>query len=883
MANSSFHMFRALPSGKTNHGAHTCPTCFKTFTRSEHCARHQFSHNKERPFPCRFCGKTYARKDLVKRHERTLHAEEYTKLMEANDARSGASNNDDDDPSSNVSNRTKPSPRQENAQPTPPDSISVAVPVSNHRRSAPHDQIVVLGSNPRKRPRDEAAAGDDVASNPAPKVSLRTSLAIMENPDAALEEMLHENNSLVQLKSSELLTNFQGHLLEPPQMVGIDVDTEPTAQIVAAALSSSGAGPAHETRPNASFNALHAGDLPVSDHMAFIQALNLLGSECTSTGDEFHYRPNSGMPQDGIDFPWWQANFEPLDAGHHPMSGQQVFRSRSESVPSLDSSGQPARSVSSADTSGRLPRILKETPTSPLQLLIDDNAYRCLQLDTCSRLGQPDYALPLKNCRDLQQMLNSYIDGFHRHCPILHIASMKPDKTPSPLVWAMCCIGSLYRLDREKAQRLHEVASSMLPSKVRRCKLSASPQAAQSTHAGRGQAEKEPADDAEMEQLWVLQTRVLLCFYASLGASHNDDFSEFNELGLIAREYRLRRDYLRHSRLLRHHTWGEWIERESIKRLLCSIFIESNLFLILYDYVPGFDTSQDLDIEVLEEERLWSAPTAASWEAARQTVIPCTRRIRDVVADMLAGAPGGGDDAPEPYYVSAFTTLVAVHAVNVHNWHVSQVSQTLARGTRTPGCTPDAMLQHSLDALARCHEVLRLSRRDGVEPMWDDPEGPLLFNCEAMLRGAYARLFSDVSLPQRFTILCGSSRDRQAALREFVAAKQERSALVTSAVAHIFEAILVPIKIGHLLVRKTAAFSWSIETAISAWGSSVVLCKWIYCIETLQPQKHPTELEFRIMDQVKTAIEDMDGEYEEGHSLAAALIRALASFLTDVA
>lgn len=255
-----------------------------------------------------------------------------------------------------------------------------------------------------------------------------------------------------------------------------------------------------------------------------------------------------------------------------------------------------------------------------------------------------------------------------------------------------------------------------------------------------------------------------------------------------------------------------------MKRLLCGMFMKSNLLLILYDVVPGFDTSQDLDIEALEEERLWNAPTAAAWEAMRQAVIPCTKSIRDILADMLSEVPPDEDEVADSYGVSGFTALVAVHAVNIHNWHLSQVSRTMRRGMKTAGIAPNAMLQHSLAALTRCREVLRLSRPNGAEPMWDDPEGPLLFNCEAMLRAAYARLFTDASLPQRFTILCASSEDRQTALRDFVAAKQERSALMTKAVGHVLESILIPIKVGYLLVQKTAAFSWSVETAVSAWA-----------------------------------------------------------------
>lgn len=102
--------------------------------------------------------------------------------------------------------------------------------------------------------------------------------------------------------------------------------------------------------------------------------------------------------------------------------------------------------------------------------------------------------------------------------------------------------------------------------------------------------------------------------------------------------------------------------------------------------------------------------------------------------------------------------------------------------------------------------------------MWDGPDGRLLFNCEAMLRAAYARLFIDASLPQRLTIMCASSGADRLPSEELVAGKQERSDLMTKAVTHILESIPTPIKTGFLLVQKTAAFLWSIESAVSSWG-----------------------------------------------------------------
>ncbi|KAM5357267.1 hypothetical protein ACJZ2D_016444 [Fusarium nematophilum] len=565
-----------------------------------------------------------------------------------------------------------------------------------------------------------------------------------------------------------------------------------------------------------------AGCSPGSDPLLFIQSLDFLGSEFDVGESEFLYDSVAGIQQEDASFLWRPEGFVPVEMRNKMPEQQQQqeqdFSSRHEALPTPDGNGRPDHNVHATDdSSGRLPKVLKEMPMSPPRIKIDDNAFHCLQLDTWSRLGQPDAPLPLKSRWEVQVMINGYIDGFHRHLPILHLASMNPTQTPSPLVWAMCCIGSLYRLDRERARHFHALSVSILPLKTNHYQISGSPQSQSANTTGAPGQSRTGYDGLEMEPLWVMQTRVLLCLYASLGGDHSVAVAVFDELGLFTRDYRLRRDYLRRSRPPRSHTWEEWIERESMKRLLCSIFINSNLHLILYDVVPGFDTSQDLDVEVLEEERLWNAPSAATWESMRQGVIPCTKSIRDVIADMLSESPDE-DDTAEPYYMSGFTALVAVHAVNVHNWHLSQVSRTMRRGMRAAGFTPNAMLQHSLAALTRCHDVLRLSRPNGAEPMWDDPEGPLLFNCEAMLRAAYSRLFTDVSLPQRFTMLCASSEDRKTALREFVAAKQERSALMAKGVAHVLESILVPIKAGYLLVQKTAAFSWSVETAVSAWG-----------------------------------------------------------------
>ncbi|KFZ00061.1 hypothetical protein V500_01194 [Pseudogymnoascus sp. VKM F-4518 (FW-2643)] len=52
---------------------YSCSVCQKAFKRSEHCSRHERGHTREKPFMCRHCGRRYARKDLVTRHEQSFH------------------------------------------------------------------------------------------------------------------------------------------------------------------------------------------------------------------------------------------------------------------------------------------------------------------------------------------------------------------------------------------------------------------------------------------------------------------------------------------------------------------------------------------------------------------------------------------------------------------------------------------------------------------------------------------------------------------------------------------------------------------------------------------------------------------------------------------
>ncbi|KAG0153644.1 hypothetical protein PDIDSM_2298 [Penicillium digitatum] len=63
-----------IPPPKTDKPRpHVCTTCGRSFARMEHLKRHERSHTKEKPFECPDCARCFARRDLLLRHQQKLH------------------------------------------------------------------------------------------------------------------------------------------------------------------------------------------------------------------------------------------------------------------------------------------------------------------------------------------------------------------------------------------------------------------------------------------------------------------------------------------------------------------------------------------------------------------------------------------------------------------------------------------------------------------------------------------------------------------------------------------------------------------------------------------------------------------------------------------
>lgn len=294
------------------------------------------------------------------------------------------------------------------------------------------------------------------------------------------------------------------------------------------------------------------------------------------------------------------------------------------------------------------------------------------------------------------------------------------------------------------------------------------------------------------------------------------------------KDYRLRKAMISRENLdLNQVNWAQYVQRESQKRVLCATNIMSNLAMVTYDVTPGFVKPEDLDYELPDEEHLWNAPSEAEWQQLWTSHNKQRKgSLRSALMDMISGDHvHGNTDATMAYNLTAFGGLVLMHAVCIHMWTSLQFTRAIGAYSNV-GTVGNVSLQESIRAtgfstLMRCQKSLARDGKEGesIEPPWALSEGPLLFNCQAVLRIAFTRLFlPEVSIP-RIVMMTGTDEEVREAAAAYVACPLERSDFNTKAAAKACQGFLSPVKIGHLLVRKTASFAWSVEHAVAGWDS----------------------------------------------------------------
>ncbi|KAH7124575.1 hypothetical protein EDB81DRAFT_951610 [Dactylonectria macrodidyma] len=816
-----------------------CQHCPKIFKRSEHCIRHERIHTHEKPFSCQYCFKAYSRKDLVTRHERTLHADRTCKEpgrdqqvchLGARDALSDETTSEEspepseDDLEQTMAAGAPLTPQDSNK--TPPAHHGTAC-YSGFLGSAPVPTADMGGPTPNQQP--SAPLIDTVRLQTPPEL-LATNLQVDID---MLEEGDGDTGAVAVRTGKELQPREKGPGLgEAEQYLGIVTELDPSSMDTINMLQNIQVSPSDMT--DLLFSSL---DIP---------SLQDLVRQTLPDSVQLSRHP-------AVDV--WP---------HLGLRGQV-----SDSLLETSFWGAESRAVETIDPPPQreLPSLLQDRAPSVLAFTIDRATHDALQQDLAGRLQRENVFNQLPSAKLCHNFLLSYMECFHGHLPIIHLPTFDLMKAPSPLTLALCCIGALYRLDRRRARQLYDLAAEAVESVIVPSRCS-SP----------------PTKDCP---LWLVQSKMLLSIYSLLSGDSDLASYAMEGNGFFPMIYKRTRGLLaEHTNTPSNISWPNWVERESWKRILGGLYITSTLTMVIYDVNPGFTVTQDLELETFHAESLWNARTPMEWrELWSKQPVHHDRNVKDVLEDVISE----GNQGPLDYSLTLFNALLLMHAVVVHMWQRLQIMETFpplsSNPTSADGTLGSCLMESSLQALARCQRLLQ-GRWDQHEPQHDsddDSESALVFNCQAVLRIAHIRLFNVTSKFDRMCLITMDQGLIEASASTYVAVKLNRSPQLLSAVTKAFEGLRIPVKMGHMLIRKTAAFRWSVEQAISGWDSALFVTKWIHSVEIDKLNGIPaTEAEEVFLANIRDILEEADYDLDESKSLAAGVARTWGWFLQDV-
>lgn len=787
--------------------------------------RHVRAHRQERPFDCRYCTKSFARKDLLSRHEKTLHAEEYKEPdnprkadlrrasmllssrlpvvapnggirtvhqgeLRRDDTKEDAESHGDDLNVPSTSSSTSVIPQSQAAQGTLVTDLSsydFSTSPGDQMAAAEIDEVFALttGSHPPEH-------GDELVSE--------SSLQTLAQRDQ-LEQGFASAYSLSKFQSDSLNEMAMPLDLENPEIFSL-LDDSLFAQM----------------------------SLPM-DMMDFELSPQSLGANSSTPGKTFD---DSMGGEDG---------------SQHMLDVVNVFGSRT---------AEPSRKLRSERPSLRR----REFKSSRMTI---DNILRARLLDDLRsnyKLDEEQLA-DLPTTRMLDNFTCKYFQCFQKHLPIFHVPTFTPASIPAPLLLAICSIGALYTLNRKHAAALRLMANTALHST---------------------QTPKFVGRQSPLEMVWQTQCRSLIIFGAMYGGSLWDTSDGISELGTFVRIYALRRASLSSQTRAEHLlSWEEWIDFELCKRLLCCIYITSSLNVATYDLPPGFYGLRDLDFELPADEALWEAETREEWQQILCNQVAEPPGTMSAVLNRLVFGNDTRPSSPADVQIGAFAITVIMHGINVHMWNLAQSKSFLMLDD------PDAVLGHTIRVshhtqtekiLVKCQDFLKAWQLAHEDSQHTRLEDSLVFNCQSLLRLAYVRIFSGMRYFNRATLLYEDTDDISSAVRAYVNAPQENNVYLTKAAEQVMFCFLSPVRAGHLLTRKTAAFTWSIEHAIACWDGNIFLSKWIHTVE--MRQSLPNAEELAIFENLKEALQEAESPYDPESSLAAQVARTWAAFMDDV-
>lgn len=214
-------------------------------------------------------------------------------------------------------------------------------------------------------------------------------------------------------------------------------------------------------------------------------------------------------------------------------------------------------------------------------------------------------------------------------------------------------------------------------------------------------------------------------------------------------------------------------------------------------------------------ESQWAASTEQEWIAVSSEMPPQVWKSGPAILDRLFD-----QSHPVPTNVGIFGCHVIVSLLLQHIIYFRR-----SHSSSRPGF--EDTRRGFVQALRRWQTMWESEPQSSLSP--DNPRGPILFNCTAMLRLAYIRLVSDYSpLRNSFSFLSSDSGLEQDLN---IPPCPLRTPDTARAAMHATLALYVPAKLGFKVVSRTSFWVWSVQHSLSYFECALLLSQWLQTVE----------------------------------------------------